>query len=302
MTLAGAAAGPQRGRVWFRQGLEAFKQSFPGLAQKVPWDQFYVCPLCLHAFPEEALAIRFLTREHVPPECVGGKRMALTCGRCNWGAGQEADSHARREADLYDFAAGNLREIKAGLRTSSGRVPIRLSAAGNGLLMFGVPEATHPGVHASVMGDFEDATGDGKSEGFSFKVEFPAFSAARARASWLRSAYLAFFAALGYRFILRPELDVVRARIKDPERDEPRTFRVIRPESSAPMLIRVDEPEVFRSYAMFYGRNMVFLPRYNDPGLYGRLDKHPTTTVSMSAIQYPWPQSGPTFFHDRDAR
>ena len=72
-------------------------------------------------------------------------------------------------------------------------------------------------------------------EDFTFKVEFPEFSRERARVSWLRSAYLAFFATLGYRFIFRPELDVVRVRINDPKREEPRTFRIIRPESSPPM-------------------------------------------------------------------
>jgi HNH endonuclease len=290
-----------RSRAWFDQGCDAFKRAFPEIAKNVPADRFYVCPVCLHAFGEEALALRFLTREDVPPKSVGGRKLALTCRQCNSEGGHEVDSHARREADLYDFAAGELREIKAGLITASGRVPIRLSASGRGIQMFGVPAATHPPTHARVMGDFEGATGEGNWQGFTFKVDFPAFSPERARASWLRSGYLAFFATLGYRFIFRPELDVVRAKIRNPKLEDPRTFRIIRPESSAPALIRIERPEVFRSYAMFYGRNVVFLPRYGDHGLYARLAEHPETTVSMSGIQYPWPTNGPTFFHDRPA-
>lgn len=288
-----------RSRAWFDQGCDAFKRSFPLIARQVPAERFYVCPICLHAFSEEALALRVLSREDVPPKSMGGRKLVLTCRRCNSEGGHEADSHARREADLYDFATGDLREIKAGLTTASGSVPIRLSASGGGILMFGVPAATAPTTHAHVMGDFEDATRDGKWEGFSLKLAFPAFSPERARASWLRSAYLAFFAALGYRFIFRPELDMVRARIRDPRLDEPRTFRILRPESSAPALIRVEQPDVFRSYAMFYRRNVVFLPRYNDHGLYGRLAEHPETTVTAAGIEYPWPTRRPTFYHDR---
>lgn len=140
---------------WFSQGCDAFKRSFPDIAKQIPWDKFYVCPLCLTAFSEEALINRFLTREHVPPEHSGGKRMTRTCGECNWEAGREVDSHARREADLHDLATGNLgQRLKAELSTSSGRVPIRLLRTGNTLLMFGVPKATDPEVHASVMNEF----------------------------------------------------------------------------------------------------------------------------------------------------
>jgi hypothetical protein len=299
MSVTDTPAAGVRGRVWFGQSCDSFKRTFPHIAKEVPWDRFYVCPVCLHAFPEDALALRYLTREHVPPESVGGKRMVLTCGGCNWSAGQGADSHARREAHLYDFASGNLKQIKAGIRTRSGRIPIVLSAEGRGLQMFGVPRAAHPDAHAAVMADFEAATHWNNWRDLKFTVEFPAFSPERARASWLRSAYLAFFAALGYRFVFRPELDIVRARIKNPESAEPRTFRVIRAESAEPTLIRIDGPSEFRSYAMFYGRNVVFLPRYGDRELYARLVEHPETTVSMSGIQYPWPSKGPTFFHDR---
>ena len=290
---------PLRKRAWFDRGCDAFKRSFPDLAKRVPADRFYVCPICLHAFAEPALALGLITREDVPPKSVGGRKLALTCRRCNSEGGHEVDAHARREADLYDFTAGDLRAINASLETASGRVPIRLSAAGGSIQMVGVPAATDPLAHAGVMGDFEAASGDGIWEDFTFKVELPTYSFERARASWLRSAYLAFFATLGYRFIFRPELDAVRAKIRNPELEEPRRFRIIRLESSAPRLIRIEQPEAFRSYAMFFGRNAVFLPRYTDRDLYGRLAEHPNTSVTWSAIEYPWPTRGPTFFHDR---
>ena len=286
-------------RVWFDQGCEAFKRTRPDLALQVPWEHFYVCPLCLHAFNEEALTSRQLTLEHVPPQSVGGTRLALTCKACNSGSGAQVDNHMKREAHVHEFAVGNLKEIKATIQTASGEAPVRVAVSGSNILMFGVPAATHPDVHKNVMGDFESASvGDGWQD-FEFKLQFPEFSSKRAASSWLRSAYLAFFSTLGYHFIFRQELGFVRRRIQNPEDDEPATARILRPETSEPMLIRIDSPATFRSYAMLYGPNVVFLPRYNDCGLYDRLAEHPETRVKFSGIQYPWPVGGPTFFHDR---
>jgi hypothetical protein len=288
-----------RGRAWFYLASSAFKRSFPEVANQVPVDDFCVCPICVRAFGVQALEARFLTREHAPPESVGGNRLVLTCRDCNVGAGHQIDSHMRREADVMDFAAGQLKEIKAGLVTKCGSVPIRLSASGSGLLMLGLPHATRPEVHASVMGQFEAATKAKDERRVDFRIHFAPFSANRARVSWLRSAYLVFFAALGYRFICRPELDPVRAKIRSPESDDgPRTFRLILDKAREPTLIRIDEPEVLRSYAMIYRRNVIFLPRANDHTLYARLAEHPST-AHFSGKQYPWPLDGPTFFYDR---
>ena len=68
-----------------------------------------------------------------------------------------------------------------------------------------------------------------------------------------------------------------------------------------PTLLCIDEPEPFRSYAMLYGRNVIFLPRYDDPDLYARLAAHPECHVSMNGKTYPWPDR-PLFLHDFVAR
>jgi hypothetical protein len=291
----------KRSEKWFDRGCDAFRRSFPQITKQVPFERFYVCPICLHAYGHESLAGGILTREHVPPQSVGGRRLVLTCRRCNSEGGHAADSHARREADLADFVTGDLREIRANLSTPSGRVPVRLSSKQRKLQMFGVPHASDPRAHAGVFQDFEGATVGTNWQDFSFSIEFPAFSPERARASWLRSAYLAFFAALGYKFIFRPELDNVRARIREPQLEVPKTFRLIMGESFEPTLLRIKIPENLRSYAMFYGRNAIFLPRYNDHELYSRLEQSASGRLSatLSATNYPWPD-GPTFFHDRE--
>src|SRR4051812_43228082 len=128
---------PTTTRAWFDQGCEEFKRAFPGIAARLQADSFYVCLICLRPFNGRALTARVLTREHVPPASLGGHRMTLTCEECNSGGGHAADSHARLEANLIGFARGEVHDMKAHLRTQSGRMPVRITAGGGGVLMFG---------------------------------------------------------------------------------------------------------------------------------------------------------------------
>jgi hypothetical protein len=47
----------------------------------LPDVNLYVCPLCLEGYGVEQLEL--LTREHAPPQAVGGSVITLTCGDCN---------------------------------------------------------------------------------------------------------------------------------------------------------------------------------------------------------------------------
>jgi hypothetical protein len=258
-----------------------------------------VCPLCLLAYPSDAIEAGVLTREHVPPRSVGGTRLVLTCKKCNDSAGHNADIDALREATTHDFLAGDPREFNATLLTKSSTMPVCVNVSAAGVQMFGVPTAAHPIQRENLNADLETASQDDNWKDFEFKLNFEAYNQKRAAASWLRATYLAFFATLGYRFVCRSELDVVRARILKPESDWPPTFRIVRPVKMEPTLTRVESPDVFRSYVMMWGRYVVFLPRYNDHTLYERLAEQPDTSATLSGLQYPWPRSGPTFFHDR---
>jgi hypothetical protein len=209
----------------------------------------------------------------------------------------------RREADVFDFAKGELpKQIRAQLSTESGKVPIRLTMKDRHTLMFGVPEAVSSTVHSQVMNDFQASTKPSGEE-FRFNLHFPSFSAPRAATGWLRAAYLVFFATLGYRFIFRPELDIVREKIRQPDTCTLDRFRVMHPRRSfEPSVVRVDRPEEFSSYAMLYRHTVVLLPRYNDHLLYERLAVAKESTVTWSGKQYPWPRTGPTFLHDEKPR
>src|SRR5438552_3370473 len=112
-------------------------------------------------------------------------------------------------------------------------------------------------------------------EGRSFDLTFRGYDEPRARAALLRSAYIAAFALLGYRYILRSALDVVRDQIAKPDADliprfslhlggaEPRTHRLI---------ISVTQPASLRCVLVGIGDQAVFLPGLEPwPRIYERL-------------------------------
>ena len=286
---------------WFTKGHEAFVRAFPAIACEVPFSLFYVCPQCLKGFPAESWEREFVTREHVPPKNIGGHRLTLTCKPCNnIVGGRDLDIHMRLEADLYDFAGGNLSNTRVNLRTQAGRIPIQLTVSNGAMQAFSVPRAVHPNEHQRVMAGFCQATAEGAWQDLRLTYEFSPFSTERAATGWLRTAYLAFFATLGYRFVMRPELLDVRAKIRDAVGYGLRNFRVTTPTVTAePTLVRIDSPTAFRSYAMLHRNHVIFLPLYGDRGLYERLGAEGDhVEVTFAGKQYPWPEGEPTFFHD----
>lgn len=83
----------------------------------------------------------------------------------------------------------------------------------------------------------------------------------RARASWLRSAYLVMFAVLGYRYVFQPSLARVRRRIADPETEHVPTFLCILPGDhpwSERRIIKMLEPEWQQCWAVQMGRSAPF--------------------------------------------
>lgn len=92
------------------------------------------------------------------------------------------------------------------------------------------------------------------------------------------------FAALGYDFILRPELDVVRAQIQRPdERVVPEAMKHIGSATAEDGISFVYSPSELRGVVVRLGVNMFFFPAFIDAStFYERLSRYPPSGQSLT--------------------
>jgi hypothetical protein len=256
---------------WFNEGAARFEKVLCKLDVKtlLPSGDYYACPCCLWIFPREALSAKALTLEDVPPKTLGGKELLLTCAACNNSAGTEFDSQAERDTAVTNFFAGR-----------DGRpLPVRIagdevSAQGtaewkeNELVLLPRRRQNHPDVIEALRRQVHDAASqqEGPAPSFSFTV-LEEYDPARANISRIRSAYLAAFAAFGWCYILRPELDPVRAQLADANAELLPSLVGYDPTAAADRreMRFVETPEDIRSLLVMMGQYAVFLPGLEQP-------------------------------------
>jgi hypothetical protein len=175
----------------------------------------YVCPICLNNFPQ----IQDLTEEHVPPDSVGGKVLCLTCRKCNSELGHQIDSHVHREQLSHSFMAKDGKTRRATLIKDGQSLNVEVRNDAHGptiqILRQNEPQLIDK-LQLKVLLSGSDLT----------LRDRISYSRSKANVGYLKSAYLAAFAKLGYTYILRPELDRVRQQIRSPHVQLLKLFRL----------------------------------------------------------------------------
>lgn len=267
--------------------------------------EWYVCPLCMRGFAPQAVDLDLLSMEHVPPRSNGGNKMLLTCKSCNNSAGATADSHARSMEDIFDFGQGTMpRAIPIELEINGLNLRGRMRAVGDTLEIESHPQANNPEASDQFLSIMDRAVEDGSWGDSKFLLRFKrSFHRQAALVSWLRAGYLAAFSALGYRYIIRESLAVVREQISNPETEIIDIFSMTT--ADAPLgerrIMLINEPGWMRSVGIQMGRHMVFLPPLGRcDGFYAMFEKDArqhTEVGDISGKIVPWPHR-PTYFLD----
>jgi hypothetical protein len=109
----------------------------------------------------------------------------------------------------------------------SGSTPVTISRGGaplrgtlefepGAVSMFGVPKANNPADVERAVESFDQLVEGIGDDTFTLTFKH-AFEPRRARLGWLRAAYLIAFAQFGYRYILRPAFEPLRAQLMSPD-------------------------------------------------------------------------------------
>ena len=165
--------------------------------------------------------------------------------------------------------------------------------------MTGRSENSNPIAEASLRTTLDVIAAEGTTDHrFQLSLVGASYRHPEALLSLLRAAYLASFAALGYRYIFDRGLrDSVRRRLRDPSEEHPRIFSMTRPgeRDSAPFMMIVEQPTELCALLVSFGRHAVFLPWPPDNvGLYDYLAEQPTAVVQhmeLTGKLLEWPRS-----------
>ncbi|MEV0241941.1 hypothetical protein AB0I06_18695 [Streptomyces sp. NPDC050674] len=297
---------------WFDEGAPKLRQVLErlGLGDVLPAGQdFYACPCCLVAYPREAVSAGLLTIEDVPPKSVGGRPLLLTCKRCNNTAGADFDSHAATRADAEDFMRGRVTGRPLPVTSHVDGIPLRGTAqwTESGVQIFGIPKQNDPKVQAAHIEALDAYVESGNPRpNHSFTIH-TRFDETRARISWIRAAYLAAFAALGWSYIFRGVMEPYRKQLQQPDISVAQAY-ILR-DSNAPSeerrVLLVDHPDELRCVAVVMGEHTVFLPSIFRPmtcdeladAFASKRAEGDRLSVSMDGKKVPWPRWA-TYFLD----
>ncbi|MDP3720067.1 MAG: hypothetical protein Q8T13_20085 [Acidobacteriota bacterium] len=299
---------------WFDRGAEAARAFFPSFKTATGdelTEPYYVCPLCIRRdevtgrysfrmLRRGAVGSGELTSEHVPPESFAGRDLLLTCAECNHRAGAFLDSHARRRENPGDVFAGRPTTPLAVNVTAGGHTLSASFENQEGVLAIKINKEKYqkPGALEGFRAVTQFAAGQPSDINIDFSGD--RHSERNARISWLRTAYLAAFACMGYRYIFSPALDPVRRQIADPEAEHIRLWMVTTPgehDWTERTFVTVRQPESLHGYCARVGRHIIFLPAPWDMDFYDRLAESRDSgdsSVMVNGQSYEWPHE-PSF-------
>jgi len=260
-------------------------------------EEYYVCPLCLRGFKEEAIKSDILTFEHVPQKSIGGKKLLLTCDKCNSEAGYkfESDLHKRERVKSFVHALVGKEEFEGRIKLTLGGVKTNTKIKiKDGSVRFEIPEMINNPKKREQQFNHLQKLVDEQITDYKFNVEaVDRFSKNKVKVSYLKSAYLAAFAALGYGYILRKELDIVRKQIQNPQKDIiPQIFLETNKKHTEEQTI-IDVSSPIKSILVHINRTVVLLPpvengknSYND---IVNFVKNKSKQSTLTGIELGWP-------------
>jgi len=261
-------------------------------------EKTYACPLCLGVFGETALGTGELTLEHVPPASLGGSGIVLTCHTCNSKAGHTIEAQLHRQEEVRSFvkALGGSGHFTGRIRlnTSGTSTNAEASIEDGGLKIDLLDEINNPNNLREQSARLHQMAANDTWDGYQFEVSPVIEVNPRvASLSYLKIGYLAAFASLGYRYILRKELEIVREQVARPKEKIIPTYMIQMPadEAGARKMIGVKEP--IAAIAVQVDRNLVFLPpvepskRFYEslPGVLAEYGP----SIKLSGFQWPFP-------------
>lgn len=184
--------------------------------------EIFICPICLQIFNlKECLNTRdIISLEDVPPKSLGGHPLTITCKNCNNSCGHNLDTYLVNEIKSgHRILLSREKEQKITLSNDSTLLQGQFSIDYNKKTISTIvkEENNNPSniaaFHSDLKMAFESHSPTELKMNFTELKRCPDVL----HLSILKNAYLFAFHILGYRYILRSNLDIVRKQILYPQ-------------------------------------------------------------------------------------
>ena len=169
----------------------------------------YICPICLQGFCKDD--IDQLSLEDAPQNALGGKKIALTCRKCNSTCGHTIDSHLVNSIIFYEnkkFLTGSERKIRIPELDINGILKVK----NNNEKELLIPKNYFK---SSIHSECLKTLVAGKEIGIQDKSQIVKFH--YVTAAVIKSAYIILFNKTGYTFLLDEYYNAIRKYIVAPE-------------------------------------------------------------------------------------
>ena len=229
----------------------------------------YICPMCINIIRDMA----GLTKEHVPPESLGGTVLCLSCEVCNKRSGYTIDAamHERLEMSKIIRTGTTRRHVQLKIKNVTVNASIKRKGECADLILN--KKNNDP---KKVREFVERARVPGNELQVWYKNKF---SERQALVGYLRTAYLYAFAKFGYAYILQECLNPIRSQIAKPSDKIIWQWWLRRKEDlDTKMMYVCDEP--INCLLVAINEHIIVLPWINEP--YNQYERIKELTRSTS--------------------
>lgn len=187
--------------------------------------EYYRCPICCtdydaRAIKKDAETDYRLTLEHVPPDSIGGKIVALTCKKCNNELGSRLDSQIAARERFFRFLDPN----RPSPNPFPGKITLRESPETATNIQVSGKIGSGINLQAGINNNpknlvklKEDLVNNHSSKcSFQATLEVPSYNKKLANLAFLKNAFLCLFAKFGYTYALsQPARHIVQGFLEE---------------------------------------------------------------------------------------
>lgn len=217
----------------------------------------YICPICL----EIKRDIQALSKEHVPPESVGGRVICLTCQQCNSTAGHSIDAAMQERIHMQEIIMNGTKNKHVQLKIGDSAVNSEIKRSETKVDFIVNPQHNNPENRQKFMDNLAGFNKEGGELQIWYRNKF---NERHAMVGYLKSAYLAMFAKFGYAYILQECLNPVRKQIENPNEEIILKWWLIRKDDiKNPKIYIFNDP--INCTVVAVKQHMIVLPALSEP-------------------------------------